>query len=113
VTTNQPRDDEGHPADPDTCRRRAEPGPAYQDARGLGPGVQPSYRDDAPQRHRTAREPAVSAEPGTGRRRLPPAGKIRVAGTGTAAMSTTEYQQAVEAVAVLIAQHDAAHAEAA
>jgi hypothetical protein len=38
---------------------------------------------------------------------------IRVAGIGTAPMSTTEYQQAVEAVAVLIGRHDAPHAEAA
>jgi hypothetical protein len=36
-----------------------------------------------------------------------------VAGIGAAPMSTAEYQDAVEAVAVLIARYDARHAEAA
>jgi hypothetical protein len=49
----------------------------------------------------------VPGTPGTGGRPLPPAGRIRAAGTGTALMSTTEYQQAVEAVAVLIARRHA------
>jgi hypothetical protein len=93
VTPNQPRDDEGKPLSAD------------QDAKGLGPGVQASYRDDAPQPHRPVRDPG-------GR---PPADRIRVAGTGTAPMSTPEYEQAVEAVAVLIARRDVCrpHAEAA
>jgi hypothetical protein len=115
TTPKQLRDDEGKPAGADTYGGRAQPVPAHQDASGLGPGVQPSYRDDAPQRHRPAQDTdgRVPGTPGTGGRPLPPAGRIRVAGTCTAPMSTTEYQLAVEAVAVLIAQHDAAHAEAA
>jgi hypothetical protein len=43
--------------------------------------------------------------PGTG-------GMIRVAGVAAAPMSTTEYQQAVEAVAVLIACRDAGRPQA-
>jgi hypothetical protein len=105
VTPNQPRDDEGKPVSAD------------QDAKGLGPAAEASYRDDTPQPHRPARDPGgrVPGTPGTGGSRRRPAGRIRVAGTGTAPMSTTEYQEAVEAVAVLIARRDARrpHAEAA
>jgi len=114
---NETRDNEGKPARPDTCPRRAQPVPADQDASGLGPGAKASYRDDAPHHHTPTAdtERRMPATPGTGGSPIPPADRIRVAGTCTAPMSTTEYQQAVEAVAVLIARRDAGrlHAEAA
>lgn len=115
TTPNQPPDGEGQPARSDPSRGPAELAPANEDADGLGPGAQASYRDDAPPRHGPAQDAGkrVPGTPGAADSRLPPASRIRVAGTGSAPMSTTEYQQAVEAVAVLIARHDARHAEAA
>ena len=112
---NQPRGEEGKPASADVGLRRTQPVSADQDASGLGPGAKASYRGDAPQRHRPARNAAkrVLSTPGTCGRRPSPTSSIGVAGIGTAPMSTTEYQQAVEAIAVMIARHDAPHAEAA
>jgi hypothetical protein len=116
VAASQARDDDGRR--PGGYVRRCAPEPEsrrHDDATRLDRAEQARYRGDGPDPHTPARH-LDSHVPGAGTTsgsRLPPAGRIRVAGIGAAPMSTAGYQDAVEAVAVLIARRGAPHAEAA
>ncbi len=107
TAATQPPDDERNPAG-DACRHPAHAEPAHADVSGLDRGAQASYRDHPTGQHRPGRPGRGAAGmPGmSGSRRgvlLP--GRIQVAGISTAPMTTTEYQDAVEALAVLLSRH--------
>ncbi|HTW01693.1 MAG TPA: hypothetical protein VMF87_15445 [Streptosporangiaceae bacterium] len=107
TAATQPPEDERDPAG-DACHHPARPGPAHAGVSGLDPGAQASYRDNPPCQHQPERRDRdAAATPGTtgNRRRVLPPGRIQVAGIGTAPMSTTGYQDAVEALAVLLSGH--------
>lgn len=108
VTAATPPPDDVH--NPATCDngRRAQPVPARGDVSGLDRGAQASYRDEPPHQHRPHRpDRGAEGTPGTNgsRRRVWQPGRIRVAGIGTVLMTTTEYRDAVDAVAVLLSRH--------
>jgi hypothetical protein len=116
VAASQPRDDNGRRAGAHVRRCPTQPESLHHDdATSLDRAEQTRYRGDGPDPQTAARR-RDSHAPGTvttSRSRLAPTGMIRVAGIGATPMSTAEYQDAVEVVAVLIARHDAMHAEAA
>lgn len=107
TSATQPPLDERNPVG-DACRHTVRSEPAHANVSGLDRGAQASYRGNPPGQHwLRGSGRGVAGTPGTsGSRRFEmPSGSIRVVGIATAPMSTTEYEAAVEALAVLLSVH--------